>query len=205
MHDNLWPLWQHCDQIAMQEADRMLMVGILPTIKQSDLCLENQSYLERYQAMNEQIFRMRNGAPLHLGIRGKEYLSVAHHDVMIEAAATSFQIHYKGDVDMAVRAYNASRILLSPVVAVSANSPYLFGHDLWDESRIPLFEQAVMVGGSSYANRVTFGIRHAGNSIMECFAANRVRFPTLLPYLMDSAPKELAHPTATQRHDLAME
>ncbi|MFT5572981.1 MAG: hypothetical protein ACI9FR_001914 [Cryomorphaceae bacterium] len=205
MHDNLWPLWQHCDQIAMQEADRMLMVGILPTIKQSDLCLENQSYLERYQAMNEQIFRMRNGAPLHLGIRGKEYLSVAHHDVMIEAAATSFQIHCKGDVDMAVRAYNASRILLSPVVAVSANSPYLFGHDLWDESRIPLFEQAVMVGGSSYANRVTFGIRHAGNSIMECFAANRVRFPTLLPYLMDSAPKELAHPTATQRHDLAME
>ena len=79
------------------------------------------------------------------------------------------------------------------MVALAANSPYLFGHDLWDETRIPLFEQAVMVGGSSYANRVSFGIRHAGNSIMECFEANRVRFPALLPQLMDSPPEKLAH------------
>ncbi|NNC99047.1 MAG: glutamate--cysteine ligase, partial [Gammaproteobacteria bacterium] len=193
MHSNLWQLWEDCEKSAQQMDDHMLMIGILPTIKQSDLCMENQSSMKRYQALNEQVFRMRSGTPLQLDIQGREHLRVHHHDVMLEAAATSFQIHYKVDIDMAVRAYNASRILSAPMVAIAANSPFLFGHDLWDESRIPLFEQSVMVGGSNYSNRVSFGIRHAGNSIMECFEANRVRFPALLPQLMDTAPEKLAH------------
>jgi gamma-glutamyl:cysteine ligase YbdK (ATP-grasp superfamily) len=112
---------------------------------------------------------------------------------MLEAAATSFQIHYKVDIDYAVEAYNVSRALSAPVVAMAANSPFLFGHNLWAESRIPLFEQAVRVGGSAYSNRVSFGIRHAGKSIMECFNVNRVRYPTLLPQLLDTPPEELAH------------
>ena len=193
MHANLWQLWQDCEHAANQQGNQMVMIGILPTVKQVDLCMANQSAMKRYRALNDQIFRLRSGDPLHLDIKGREHLKTEHHDVMLEAAATSFQIHYKVDIDMAVRAYNASRILSGPLVAMAANSPYLFGHDLWDESRIPLFEQSVLVGGSSYANRVSFGIRHASNSIMECFEANRVRFPALLPQLMDVAPEKLAH------------
>ena len=193
MHDDLWDLWQSCDQTANALGTNMLMIGILPTVQHSDLCMENQSEMKRYRALNEQIFRLRNGAPLHLDIRGKEHLETDHHDVMLEAAATSFQIHYKVDIDQAVQAYNASRILSAPMVAMAANSPFLFGHDLWAESRIPLFEQAVQVGGSAYANRVSFGIRHASQSIMECFEVNRTRYPSLLPQLMDTPPEQLAH------------
>ena len=43
--------------------------------------------------------------------------------------------------------YNAAVLVSGPMVAAAANSPYLFGRDLWDETRIPLFEQAVECGG----------------------------------------------------------
>lgn len=193
MHDNMWALWQECEQAASGLDNHMMMIGILPTASESDMCMDNVSAMKRYSALNEQVLRMRSGDPLHLNIEGMEHLKIDHYDVMMEAAATSFQAHYKVDVDNAVRCYNASRVLSAPLVAAAANSPYLFGHNLWDESRIPLFEQAVMLGGSSYSNRVTFGLRHAQNSIMECFEANRVRYPALLPQLMDTPPEKLAH------------
>jgi gamma-glutamyl:cysteine ligase YbdK (ATP-grasp superfamily) len=116
-----------------------------------------------------------------------------HNDVMLEAATTSFQIHLKVDVDEGVRFYNASKILAAPMVAVSANSPYLFGADLWDETRIPLFEQAVAMGDLSLTQRVTLGVRYLEKSIAECFMANWRRYPILLPRLMDEPEEKLAH------------
>ncbi|MCH8156988.1 MAG: hypothetical protein IID18_04425 [Nitrospinae bacterium] len=44
-----------------------------------------------------------------------------------------------------MRYYNVSQVLSAAVVAVAANSPYLFEKDLWDETRIPTFEQSVSV------------------------------------------------------------
>jgi gamma-glutamyl:cysteine ligase YbdK (ATP-grasp superfamily) len=79
------------------------------------------------------------------------------------------------------------------MVAVSANSPYLFGADLWDETRIPLFEQAVAMGDLSLTQRVTLGVRYLEKSIAECFMANWRRYPILLPRLMDEPEEKLAH------------
>ncbi|MBT8149032.1 MAG: glutamate--cysteine ligase, partial [Gammaproteobacteria bacterium] len=193
LHQQLLALWQRCEQHAQQQRMHLLMIGILPTVRQSDLCLANISSMQRFKALNEQIFRLRNGAPIELDIEGGEHLTMTHHDLMLEAATTSYQIHYKVDADQAVRAFNASKILSAPLVAIAANSPYLFGYDLWDETRIPLFEQSVSVGGSDYTQRVTFGVRYARNSIMEVFEANRDRYPVLLPELMSTAPQEFAH------------
>ncbi len=193
MHDELADLWQRCDQVAGREAAHMLMIGILPTVQQSDLCLGNISGMQRYQALNEQVLRMRDGQPLMLDIHAQEHLVAEHDDVMLEAATTSFQIHLKIDPAGAVRAYNISKMISAPMVALAANSPFLFGHELWDETRIPLFEQSVAVGASDYSKRVTFGVRYAEHSIMECFEANRDRYPMLLPQLMDEPVESLAH------------
>lgn len=193
MHDDLAALWQRCEQVANREAAHMLMIGILPTVQQSDLCLGNISGMQRYQALNEQVLRMRDGQPLMLDIRALEHLVAEHDDVMLEAATTSFQIHLKIAPGQAARAYNISKMISAPMVALAANSPYLFGHELWDETRIPLFEQSVAVGASDYSKRVTFGVRYAEHSIMECFEANRDRYPMLLPQLMDEPVENLAH------------
>ena len=112
---------------------------------------------------------------------------------MTESAATSFQIHLKVTPEEAARVYNWSKVLSAPMVAIGANSPFLFGRNLWEETRIPLFEQAVSVGGSFFSERVTFGLRYVKDSVLECFQGNLTRFPPLLPQVMDEPPERLAH------------
>ena len=45
---------------------------------------------------------------------------------MLEAATTSFQVHLQAPADEAARYFNAAQILSAPMVALSANSPFLF-------------------------------------------------------------------------------
>ncbi len=193
MQQELTETWDRCDTVAAKLDARLIMIGILPTARESDFTLANMSPLHRYHALNEQVLVRRGGRPLHLDVAGDDELVLEQNDVMLEAAATSFQIHLKIDVDEGVRFYNASKILAAPLVAVSANSPYLFGADLWDETRIPLFEQAVAVGESRLNQRVTLGVRYLDDSIAECFQANWRRYPVLLPRLMDEPEESLAH------------
>jgi hypothetical protein len=193
LKDELVQTWDRCNQAAALLGARLAMIGILPTADPADFTLANMSPLHRYHALNEQVFRMREGKPLQLNISGRDRLHMEHDDVMLEAATTSFQIHLKIDADKGGRFYNASKILSAPIVAVCANSPYLFGSDLWDETRIPLFEQSVAVGDSELNRRVTFGIRYIEHSISEYFLANLERYPVLLPRLLDEPEEQLAH------------
>jgi hypothetical protein len=193
MAGELSALWGRCNQHAGELQMRMGMIGVLPTLRQSALSLANMSPLNRYQALNEQIFRLREGRSIRLDIEGRESLHLKHEDVMLESAATSFQVHLQTDISQAAALYNLSKIVSAPMVAVSANSPYLFGRDLWDESRIPLFEQAISVGASDLTKRVSFGIRYVHESMMENFSANLLRYPVLLPLLMDEPPERLPH------------
>lgn len=184
--------WQRCTQAAAGLDARLAMIGILPTLHPEHLDMAHMSPLKRYRALNEQILHLRRGRPLTLEIQGRDRLCLHPRDVMTESAATSFQIHLKVSADEAARVYNWSKVLAAPMVAISANSPFLFGRDLWEESRIPLFEQAVSVGGSFFSERVTLGLRYV-DSIIECFQANLARFPPLLPQVMDEPPERLAH------------
>jgi hypothetical protein len=193
MYKELSNTWGHCNDVAAGLGARLVMIGILPTALASDFTLANMSPLHRYHALNEQVLNRRGGQPLRLNIQGYDELALEKSDVMLESAATSFQIHLKINADEGVRFYNASKIISAPMVAMSANSPYLLGADLWDETRIPLFEQAVAVGDSRLNQRVTFGIRYLENSIAECFQANWRRYPVLLPRLMDEPEESLAH------------
>jgi len=195
MHEDLKKTWKNCREVAEKIDADLLMIGILPTVRESDLGLENMSPLARYRALNEQILRLRKGDALRLDISGRELLNMQHLDVMLEAAATSFQIHLKIPPEQSVRYFNAAIILSAPMVALSANSPYLFGRDLWDETRIPLFEQAVSVASlkAKLVDRVTFGKSYAQQSLLECFLENRDHYPVLLPELMDGPAEKLSH------------
>jgi gamma-glutamyl:cysteine ligase YbdK (ATP-grasp superfamily) len=193
MAEELQRVWDRSNNLAQPLGARMGMIGIMPTLEQKALSLQNMSPLNRYRALNEQVFKLRHDKPLWIHIRGREFLDLQHEDVMLESAATSFQIHLQVDEKHAAKLYNLSKIASAPMVAVSANSPYLFGHDLWDETRIPLFEQSISVGASDLTKRVSFGIRYVYESLMENFQANLQRYPVLLPLLMDEAPQKLSH------------
>jgi len=198
MHQSLDATWRACRETARGMGIDVIMCGILPSLQDADLNLENMSCMERYRALNREVLLRRKGKPFVLDINGVEHLRVTHHDVMLESAATSFQLHTQINLNQAARLYNASLILSAPMVALCANSPYLFGKDLWDETRIPLFERAVSTGGYDAAafgpiRRVTFGSGYVRESLLECFTENRDHYPVLLPVNLDSHSATLPH------------
>jgi gamma-glutamyl:cysteine ligase YbdK (ATP-grasp superfamily) len=198
MEASLGETWRQCMQVAEEMQTHLLMIGILPTVKGAELSPANMSDMKRYRALNEQVLRLREGRPLELDIHGREHLKTTHQSVMLEAATTSFQLHLKVHPDTAARAYNASIVASAALVAASANAPYLFGHDLWDETRIPLFEQSVSVGGFAGAShgpmrRVTFGSGYVRESLLECFVENQQHYPVLIPMTFQEGLEQMSH------------
>jgi gamma-glutamyl:cysteine ligase YbdK (ATP-grasp superfamily) len=190
--------WDRCEAVAEELGERLLMIGIPANLREERLCLEAMSHMVRYRALNEQVLRSRKGRPLVLDIQGEEHLRIEHRDVMLESAATSFQLHLQVAPERAARYYNASVIAAAPLVAVSANAPFLFGKELWAETRIPLFEQAVDVGGFDGAafgpiRRVGFGSGYVRDSLLELFEENLAHYPVLLAERMESEPERMAH------------
>ena len=183
----------HCRTGAARLDAHVGTIGILPTLRPDHLVPAQMTPRPRYRALNEQILRLRDDEPIRLEIEGERPVNIEQCDVMLESAATSFQIHLKIGAAESARIFNASKILSAPLVAVGANSPYLFGRELWCETRIPLFEQSVSVGDSPLRERVGFGVRYATHSVMECFHANLTRYPVLLPHVMDEPPERMAH------------
>lgn len=64
--------WEFCMQIAGELDCKLVMIGILPTIRDDDLTLKNLSSLNRFKALNEQVMQARKGVPMHLEITGNE-------------------------------------------------------------------------------------------------------------------------------------
>jgi gamma-glutamyl:cysteine ligase YbdK (ATP-grasp superfamily) len=193
LEQGLSEIWRGAESTAADMNLALMMIGILPTVADTELTIENMSSWERYRALNEQILQARQGRAISLDITGADVLQANHFDVMLEAAATSFQIHLKVPASQSARFYNASKIVSAPLVAASANSPFLFGKQLWEETRIPLFEQAVSVGDWDYSERVTFGVGYVDDSLVECFRSNRQRYPVLLPAVEDTPPERMRH------------
>ena len=72
---SLGATWQQCMQCAAELHSHLMMIGILPTLQESELTQANMSDLKRYRALNEQVLRLREGRPLELDISGREHLS----------------------------------------------------------------------------------------------------------------------------------
>jgi hypothetical protein len=192
LHDELGATWADCCDCAQSLGHGLVAIGILPTVTEDLLDARYMSPMVRYRALNDQIMALRNGAALEVNIDGHEPLSMIRSDVMLEAAATSFQVHLQTKPAMAARAFNATLVASAPMVAVSANSPFLFGHSLWEETRIPLFEQAVHLG-SKYPQRVGFGAGYIAQSLLETFEENLEAHPIVLPALRDDPPDRYPH------------
>ncbi len=198
LEEELRFVWNRCREQARSLGCEVVAIGILPTLRDSMLTMANMSQNSRYQALNEQVLNLRDGKALKLDIQGRDALHVEHQDVMLEAVTTSLQIHMQVSPQEAVRHYNASQVLSAPMVALAANSPFLFGKELWEETRIPTFEQSVSVASfrardGETIGRVTFGTGYARESILEPFLENLDAYPILLPMTFDEDSEWLSH------------
>lgn len=197
LEQELNTIWGKCEKVANAKDKHAMLVGTLPTLRPSMLSLEYLSPQNRYSIMNSQVMKMRDGKPLYIRLEGKDNLYMYMDSVIAECAATSLQIHLSVNQDNAKRYYNASMISSAFLIAMSANSPYFFGKELWDESRIAIFEQAVELQSKSCKGksikRVTLGNGYVENSLFELFEENLNDYPILLAEHNDNDPSKLTH------------
>ncbi|MEV4375791.1 glutamate--cysteine ligase [Streptosporangium amethystogenes subsp. fukuiense] len=183
----------HAEARARTVGGHMMMVGILPTLRESDVHEGTLSANPRYKLLNEQIFAAR-GEDMHLSIEGEERLETYADSITPEAACTSLQLHLQVSPETFAANWNAAQAVAGPQVAVAANSPFLFGRRLWQETRIPLFEQAtdtrpVELQVQGVRPRVWFGERWI-TSVFDLFEENARYFPALLPLCDEADPRE---------------
>jgi len=180
----------------------IVMIGILPTLTAADLTHDVLSANARYALLNQQIFAAR-GEDLHIAIDGPERLSTYADSIAPEAACTSVQFHLQVSPQDYARTWNAAQAIAGVQLALGANSPFLFGKELWRETRIALFEQATDTRPAELKSqgvrpRVWFGERWI-NSIFDQFEENVTYFPALLPICEDEDPVQVLERGDTPR------
>jgi hypothetical protein len=182
------------EQRSREVGAHIVMIGILPSLRPDHLTAEALSANARYAVLNEQIFAAR-GEDLHIAIDGPERLSVYADTIAPESACTSVQLHLQvSPIDYAAN-WNAAQSIAGVQLALGANSPFLFGKELWRETRIALFEQATDTRPEELKEqgvrpRVWFGERWI-TSIFDQFEENVRYFPALLPICDDEDPVEV--------------
>ena len=142
MHQQLISLLKKADAAARQHHSKIILTGILPTIKSEHGGIDYMTPLERYRILNETITEIRK-RDIELHIKGVDELNFLHDSILFEGCNTSFQCHLQIDPDDFIPSYNWSQAISAPVLAVSTNSPLLLGRELWSETRIALFAQSV--------------------------------------------------------------
>jgi gamma-glutamyl:cysteine ligase YbdK (ATP-grasp superfamily) len=172
----------------------ILMIGILPTLDRDDLVSSNLSAVDRYTLLNDQIVAAR-GEDFLLDIDGVEHLTCTSGSIVPEAACTSVQLHLQVTPDRFADVWNAAQAVAAVQVAVGANSPFLFGRELWHESRPPLFQQATdtrppELQAQGVRPRTWFGERWV-TSAYDLFEENLRYFPPLLPIHDDEEPLDV--------------
>lgn len=163
---------------------KVILTGILPTIRNKDLEISNMTPLDRYHALAKSLSKLRGGN-FEFHISGTDELITAHDTVMFESCNTSYQLHYQVGSNEFVDLYNWAQLISGPVLASSTNSPLLLGKRLWRETRIALFQQSIDIRQSKdhlreRSSRVSFGNRWIYDSIVDSFKEDIVRFETLL-------------------------
>lgn len=184
MHDELVEVVDLARKTANHWDAHVLLTGILPTLTQSDLGLDNMVPIPRYHALNKGLMQLRDG-DFRLGIKGIDQLDIHHGNVMLEACNTSFQIHFQTDPAEFTRLYNMAQAVTGPLLAAACNSPLLLGRRLWQETRIAVFEHSIDARSNVHQARglnprVHFGDHWIEHGVAEIFKEDIARFRIVL-------------------------
>src|SRR4051794_16280428 len=191
LEDELRASLNQAEDRAREIGAHIVMIGTLPTLTPEHLTGDAITTHPRYALINEQIFAAR-GEDLHIAIDGPERLDMHADTIAPEAACTSTQFHLQVSPQDYAAHWNAAQCIAGVQVALGANSPFLFGKELWRETRIALFEQATdtrpqELKAQGVRPRVWFGERFI-TSVFDHFEENVRYFPALLPICEDEEP-----------------
>lgn len=184
MHKDLIMLLSKANESAKKHNSRIILTGILPTLSLKHIDINNMTDVKRYYVLNDAIKESRK-QDFDIHIKGVDELNLVHDSVMLEGCNTSFQMHLQINPDTFVQDYNWAQAIAGPILSACANSPMLFGKELWNETRIALFTQSVDTRANSFTlnekqSRVSFGNEWSTGSITDIFKDNISRFRSLI-------------------------
>ena len=170
-----------------------MLSGILPTLRRSDLTINNMVQNPRYLALNDAMARLRGGE-FQFRIKGVDELDMLHDNVMLESCNASFQVHFQVAPKEFAKLYNTAQAITAPVLAAATNSPVLLGRRLWRETRVALFQQSVDSRSAAHQlrgrrPRVSFGDGWVRDSVLEIFREDIARFRVMLASDLDEDPE----------------
>lgn len=162
---------------------KIILAGILPTLRQMDLTLDSITPVDRYYELNDRLKQLR-GSDFRMDIRGIDELSVTHDNFLLEAMNTSFQVHFQVSGNEFVEMYNLSQAVTGPLMALAVNSGLIHHYRLWHESRIAVFQNSIDTRSTALQKRGTQPRVHFGNewieSIVDVFRDDISRFSVVL-------------------------
>lgn len=174
---------------------KLILAGILPTLKKKDLVFKNVTPFKRYKTLNSILKKIR-GEDFKIHIQGVDELILKHESILFEACNTSFQVHLQICPEEAIDKYNWSQAIAGPILSIMTNSPILLGKELWSETRIALFQQSIDLRNISHISReqrarVSFGESWVKESILELFTDDISRYPPIVSSKIEEDSLEL--------------
>lgn len=118
-------------------------IGIIPTLTTTDLGMDALTPYWRYYTIDKLLRSMRCNRDFVINIDGDDPLHVKWYNTILEGVNSSYQVHLRVNPNEFSDYYNAAQLAAAFVLSISCNSPLLFGHRLWEETRIAVFEQTV--------------------------------------------------------------
>ena len=170
---------------AEQLGARPALIGTLATATLDDIdpaCALTPS--ARYTAIDNAARSLRPDGRVE--IEGRERLDAMAPGIAIEGLLFSLQIHLEVPPERFAATLNAAHLVAAPIVGACANSPFLLGRSLWDETRIPLF-RAVTTDADSERQppRALLGHGWLTGGPLELFSKHVERYPPMLPICSD--------------------
>ncbi len=195
MHEELKEVLAKARLAATELGADILLAGILPTLKVSDLTLANLTPMPRYHELNRSLTQLRGG-PFSIHIKGLDEMQLTHDNMMMESCNTSFQVHFQVNPSEFVATYNAAQAITAPVLAAAVNSPVLFGRRLWQETRLALFQHSTDARSRtqlarSQPTRVGFGEQWLRHSVIELLHDQIARFRPIMITHPDEDPMQV--------------
>lgn len=212
MDAQLDQLLRLANQQARAYDSSVLLTGILPTIRKSELDFRYMSPNPRYQVLGKILKEIR-GEDFSLSIEGVDELNLKHNSILFEACNTSFQVHLQISPENFADQYNWAQVLAGPVLASCVNSPILLGKELWSETRIALFRQSLETrNAGNYIRdeqpRVAFGYDWLKSSAVEIFKNDVAFYKMIVGDTIEDAPSmemlakgEIPHLRAMNLHN----
>lgn len=184
LHKQLEGLVQKAIKVAESQNTKIILTGILPTLRLKHISEYYMTEKPRYFVLNDALKSSRRQS-FNIHIKGVDELNLYHNSVMLEACNTSFQMHLQIAPDEFVERYNWAQAIAGPVLSCCVNSPILFGRELWSETRIALFTQSIDTRTNTFIfneklSRVSFGENWQTGTVTSIFKDHISRFRSLL-------------------------